>query len=45
VREFTPERGLVDRLGIGAERIAFAAGSGAASVFAGDGRDVDVELR
>jgi protease-4 len=45
VREFTPERGLVDRLGIGAERIAFAAGNGAASVFAGDGRDVDVELR
>ena len=45
VREFTPERGLVDRLGIGAERVAFAAGSGAASVVAGDGRDVDVELR
>ena len=45
VREFTPERGLVGRLGIGAERVAFAAGSGVASVFAGDGRDVDIELR
>ncbi|MES3159977.1 MAG: signal peptide peptidase SppA [Halorubrum sp.] len=45
IREFTPERGLADRLGIGAERIAFAAGSGVASVFAGDGRDVEVELR
>ena len=45
VREFTPERGLVDRLGIGAERVAFAACSGAASVVAGDGRDLDVEFR
>jgi protease-4 len=45
VREFTPERGLAERLGIGAERVAFAAGNGVASVFAGDGRDVDIEFR
>ncbi|EMA69875.1 signal peptide peptidase SppA, 36K type [Halorubrum aidingense JCM 13560] len=45
VREFTPERGLAERLGIGTERVAFAAGSGVASVFADDGGDVDVELR
>ncbi|WP_280587994.1 signal peptide peptidase SppA [Halorubrum sp. Boch-26] len=45
VREFTPDRGLAERLGIGAERVAFAAGSGVASVFASEGGDVDVELR
>ncbi|GAA0536867.1 signal peptide peptidase SppA [Halorubrum ejinorense] len=45
VREFTPERGLAERLGIGAERVAFAAGNGAASVFGGSGGDIDVELR
>jgi protease-4 len=45
VREFTPDRGLAERLGIGAERVAFAAGSGVASVFAGEGGEVDVELR
>jgi protease-4 len=45
VREFTPERGLAERLGIGAERVAFAAGSGVAGVFADDGGDIDVEFR
>ncbi len=45
VREFAPDRGLAERLGIGAERVAFAAGSGVASVFADDGGDLDVELR
>ncbi|GAB7010304.1 signal peptide peptidase SppA [Halorubrum trueperi] len=45
VREFTPDRGLAERLGIGAERVAFAAGNGVASVFADEGGDVDVELR
>ncbi len=45
VREFSPDRGLAERLGIGAERVAFAAGNGVASVFAGDGRDVEIELR
>ena len=45
VREFTPDRGIAERLGIGAERVAFAAGSGVASVFASEGGEVDVELR
>ena len=45
VREFTPERGLAERLGVGAERVAFAAGSGVAGVFADDGGDIDVEFR
>ena len=45
VREFTPDRGLAERLGVGAERVAFAAGSGVASVFASEGGEVDVELR
>ena len=45
VREFVPDRGIAERLGIGAERVAFAAGSGVASVFADDGGDLDVELR
>jgi len=45
VREFTPDRGLAERLGIGAERVAFAAGNGVASVFTSEGGDVDVELR
>jgi len=45
VREFTPDRGLAERIGIGAERVAFAAGSGVASVFASEGGEVDVELR
>ncbi|WP_256403037.1 signal peptide peptidase SppA [Halorubrum salinum] len=45
IREFEPERGIAERLGLGAQRVAFAAGSGAASVFTGEGGDVDVELR
>ncbi len=45
VREMEPQRGLAERLGLGAERLAFAAGTGAASVFSGSGGDVDVELR
>src|SRR6056297_314467 len=45
ISEFTPNRGLAERLGIGAERVAFAAGNGVASVFASEGGDVDVELR
>ncbi|MCG1005635.1 signal peptide peptidase SppA [Halorubrum lacusprofundi] len=45
IHEFTPKRGLAERLGIGAERVAFAAGSGVASVFTNEGGDVDVELR
>ncbi|QWC19654.1 signal peptide peptidase SppA [Halorubrum sp. 2020YC2] len=45
VREFSPERGLAERLGIGAERVAFAAGSGVSDAFVDDGGDIDVELR
>jgi protease-4 len=45
IREFTPDRGIAERLGIGAERVAFAAGNGVASVFASEGGDVEVELR
>ncbi len=44
-RELTPDRGLADRLGIGAERVAFAAGQGVASVFGTDRGDVEVEVR
>jgi len=45
VREFTPARGLAERLGLGAERVAFAAGNGVASVFTNEGGDVNVEFR
>ncbi len=45
IRELEPQRGLAERFGIGAERVAFAAGSGVASVFTDEGGDVDVELR
>ncbi|MGM0447550.1 MAG: signal peptide peptidase SppA [Methanobacteriota archaeon] len=45
VREFTPERGLAERLGIGAERVAFAAGSGVSDAFVDEGGDIDVEFR
>ncbi|MFD1569940.1 signal peptide peptidase SppA [Halorubrum laminariae] len=45
IREFEPDRGIAERLGLGAERVAFAAGSGVASVFTDEGGDVDVELR
>ena len=45
IREFEPKRGLAERLSIGTERVAFAAGSGVASVFTSDGGDIDVELK
>ncbi|MWV65738.1 signal peptide peptidase SppA [Halorubrum sp. JWXQ-INN 858] len=47
IREFMPAQSLAERIGIGAERVAFAAGSGVASAVTGDGDrgDVDVELR
>ncbi len=43
--EFEPDRSLAERLGLGAERVAFAAGNGLASVAVSDGRDVEVELK
>ena len=45
IQEFKPNRSLAERLSIGTERIAFAAGSGVASVFTSDGGDIDVELK
>ncbi len=42
--EFEPDRSIAKRLGIGAERVAFAAGNGVANVAASDGRDIDVKL-
>ena len=44
IREFTPERGLAARLGLGAQRAAYVAGRGVADGVAGD-REFDVELR
>ena len=44
-REFEPDRSFAERLGIGAERVAFAGGNGIASVVAGDGSDLDVKLK
>ena len=45
-REFEPDRSFAERLGIGAERVAFAGGNGIASIVApGDGSDLDVKLK
>ena len=44
-REFEPERGLAERLSLGVEQVAFAAGNGVATVLSGDGGDIDIELR
>jgi len=44
-REFEPDRSLAERLGLGAERVAFAAGNGVASVAVNDGREIDIELK
>jgi len=43
--EFEPDRGIAERLGIGAERVAFAAGNGVANVAVNDGRDIDIKLK
>ena len=43
--EFTPDRSLAERLSLGAERVAFAAGNGVASVAVGDRSDIEVELK
>jgi signal peptide peptidase SppA, 36K type len=45
VREFEPSRGLADRVGLAAERIAFAAGRGVANTVSGEGGEIDIELR
>ena len=43
--EFEPDRSIAERLGLGAERVAFAAGNGVANVAMSDGRDIEIELR
>ena len=44
-QEFEPDRSIAERLGLGAERVAFAAGNGVANVAMSDGRDIEIELR
>ncbi len=44
-RDFEPTRSITERLSLGAERVAFAAGNGAATVAVGDGRDLDITLK
>jgi len=43
--EFEPDRSVAERLGLGAERVAFAAGNGVANTAVGDGSDLDVQLK
>ena len=42
---FEPDRSIAERLDVGTERVAFAAGNGVANVGASDGRDIDVKLK
>ena len=42
---FEPKRSLAERVGLGAERVAFAAGNGLASVAVSDGTGLDIELK
>ncbi|MFO7832506.1 MAG: signal peptide peptidase SppA [Halohasta sp.] len=44
-QEFEPDRRIVERLGLGAERVAFAAGNGVANVVMSDGSDLKIELK
>ena len=44
-QEFEPARSIAERLGLGAERVAFAAGNGVANVAMSDGRDIEIELK
>jgi protease-4 len=44
VREFEPERGLMDRLGAGSAAIAYAFGRGVASVFGDSDREIEIRL-
>lgn len=45
VREFEPSRSLTERVGLAAERVAFAAGSGVANTVAGDAGEIDIKLK
>jgi protease-4 len=42
VREFTPTRGLADRLGAGARHVAYALGAGVAATLVGDDRELEL---
>jgi len=44
-QEFEPDRSIAERLGLGAERVAFAAGNGVANVVVSDGSDLKIELK
>jgi len=41
--EFEPDRSIAERVGIGAERVAFAAGNGVANIDTSDGRDINIK--
>ena len=45
VKEFAPGRSLTERVGLAAERIAFAAGSGITNTVVGDGGELDIKLK
>lgn len=45
IREFEPARSLPERVGLAAEQVAFAAGSGVANTVAGDAGEIDIKLR
>lgn len=45
IREFEPARSLPERVGLAAERVAFAAGSGVANTVAGDAGELDIKLK
>ena len=45
VQEFEPSRSLMERAGIAAERVAFAAGNGVTSTVSGGDRELDISLK
>ncbi len=45
IRAFEPSRSLRQRVGLAAERVAFAAGNGVASTVTGSDREIDITLR
>ncbi len=45
VREFEPSQSLMQRVGMAAERVAFAAGNGVANTVSGGDREIDITLK
>ena len=45
VQEFEPSRSLIDRVGLAAERVAVAAGTGVANTITGGDREIDITLQ